>query len=82
MASVVPRGFLSSAFRHGETKQSIGHALRNPIRVADLDDGVTLCVGPDYSGRLIEVLVNRQGKVFHAMKARSKFFHEVGDVHE
>ena len=51
------------------------HAYRHPIRVFDLD-GLTMLVGADLSGRLLEVGVAvGEGIEFivHAMPARQKF---------
>ena len=51
------------------------HALRNPIRVETLDEGFTMFIGPDRSGKLLEVGVidGDSGPVIvHAMSARPK----------
>ena len=51
------------------------HAYRNPIRVFDLD-GLTMLIGSDGSGRMLEVgVVAGDGVEFivHAMSARKKF---------
>ena len=51
------------------------HAYRNPIRVFALDD-LTMLVGADSSGRLLEVGVAEADGidfVVHAMIARPKF---------
>ena len=50
-------------------------AYRHPIRVFDLDD-LTLLIGADTAGRLLEVgVAESEGIEFivHAMPARSKF---------
>ena len=52
------------------------HALDHPIRVFDLDDGFTMVVGADRTGRLLEVGVVEGDYalvVVHAMPAREKF---------
>jgi hypothetical protein len=66
---------LPSARRHGVTDDDMLHAYRNPIRVFDLDD-LTMLIGADSVGRLVEVgLASADGVEFvvHAMPARSKF---------
>ena len=66
---------LASARRHGIPDDDMLHAYRHPIRVFDLD-GLTMLVGADLSGRLLEVGVAvGEGIEFivHAMPARQKF---------
>jgi hypothetical protein len=66
---------LSSARKHGIADEEILHAYRNPIRVYYVDDLVML-IGPDASGRLLEVgLATAEGVEFvvHAMPARPRF---------
>ena len=66
---------LASARRHGIPDDDMLHAYRHPIRVFDLD-GLTMLVGADSSGRLLEVGVAvGEGIEFivHAMPARQKF---------
>ena len=66
---------LASARRHGIPDDDMLHAYRHPIRVFDLD-GLTMLVGADISGRLLEVGVAvGEGIEFivHAMPAREKF---------
>lgn len=66
--------FKESAFKHGYDRAEIAHAIRNAWRILDLDDEVTLFLGPTEAGNILEVLTNRDGVVFHAMSARPKFF--------
>ncbi len=61
-----------SARKHGVTDEDINHALANAVRVWPMD-GFDMLIGPTASGALIEVGVNRDGDVFHAMTARRKF---------
>lgn len=61
-----------SAHRHGLGDEDIRHALANAIRVWPMD-GFDMVIGPKADGSLIEVGVNSDGDVFHAMKARAKF---------
>ena len=58
------------------SEDSIRHALRNHIDLFDVGDGMTMVIGPDRSGGLIEVgVVERYDDLYvaHAMTARSKF---------
>lgn len=45
---------LASARKHGIPDDDLFHAYRHPIRVFDLD-GLTMLIGADQSGRLLEV---------------------------
>ena len=66
---------LESARKHGVSDDSMFHSYRNPIRVFELDD-LTMLIGPDQSGRLLEIgVVEAEGTQFivHAMPARPKF---------
>jgi hypothetical protein len=67
---------LTSARRHGITDDDMLHAYRNPIRVFELDDDITVLIGPDTSARLLEVgVAAAEGLEFivHAMPARARF---------
>lgn len=44
-----------SARKHGVADEDMLHALRNPVHVFELDDGLTLVTGPDRAGSLTEV---------------------------
>ena len=71
-----------SARKHGITDDDMRHALRNPVGVADLDDGLTMFVGPARDGTLVEVGVADTGAgpvIVHAMPARPKFLPRRGD---
>jgi hypothetical protein len=69
-----------SARRHGIDDEEIRHALRNFIAQSDDtgDDDVTLFIGPDATGNLVEVgvLSTEDGPVvIHAMPGRiNRFF--------
>ena len=66
---------LASARKHGTTDTDMLHAFHHPIRVFDLDE-LTMLVGADHSGRMLEVGVAvGEGVEFivHAMPAREKF---------
>jgi hypothetical protein len=66
---------LASARKHGTPDDDMLHAYRHPVRVFDLDD-LTMLIGADASGQLLEVGVAvGEGVEFivHAMAAREKF---------
>jgi hypothetical protein len=66
---------LASARKHGVGDDNMIHAYNHPIRVFEFDD-LTMLVGGDSAGRLLEVGVARaEGIDFivHAMPAREKF---------
>ena len=66
---------LASARKHGVDDDDIFHAYAHPIRVLQLDD-LTMLIGPDQSGRLLEIGVSAGDGIdflVHAMPARSKF---------
>jgi hypothetical protein len=57
------------------------HAYRNPIRRFELDDGLTMLVGPDRAARLLEVGVvtgDPDPVVVHAMECRNRFLPQGG----
>ena len=58
--------------KHGLAREDIDHALSNPVMVHYFD-GYVIIVGPSPSGFLIEIGVNDDDFVFHAMAAREKF---------
>lgn len=56
--------------------ETILHAFNNPVLVEDLDEGMTMFIGPDDAGNLYEIGVvgTDEGPiVVHAMKARRKY---------
>lgn len=66
----------SSARRHGISKVSIEHAYRNPVRVEEVDEDMTMVIGSDDAGNLVEIGVvesERGPIVVHAMSARLKY---------
>jgi hypothetical protein len=66
---------LASARKHGISDDDMLHAYRNPVRVFELDD-LTMLVGADRAGRMLEVgVATAEGVDFiiHAMAARTKF---------
>lgn len=69
----------ASAYRHDIAEVAIRHALRNLIAVAPdpRDEAVTLFLGPDRGGNLVEVgvLSTDEGPlIIHAMAARTSRF--------
>jgi len=72
-----------SAGKHGISDDDMRHALRNPIRAADLGDGLTMVIGAARDGTtLLEVGVadSDSGPVIvHAMRARPKFLPRKGE---
>ena len=71
-----------SARKHGVSDDDMRHALRYPLRVADLDDDLTMFVGPARDGTLVEVGVADSGRgsiIVHAMRARPKYLRNRGD---
>ncbi len=70
-----------SARKHGVSDDDMRHAMRNPIRVFEPDDGFTMFVGPARDGTPIEVGVADSDSgpiVIHAMRARLKFLPREG----
>ena len=66
---------LSSARKHGVVDIDRLHAYHHPVRVFVLDD-LTMLIGADDSGRVLEVgVASAEGLDFivHAMPARAKF---------
>lgn len=68
---------LHSAHRHGVSDEAMLHALRFPVRHFVQDDSMTMFIGPDETGILVEVGVIEWHSVIaiaHAMRpARSKY---------
>lgn len=71
----------NSARRHGIADENMLHAVRNVIVTHDLDDGLTMFVGPARDASLLEVGVvdGQDGPVIvHAMEARSRYLPRKG----
>lgn len=68
---------LESAYRHGVPSSAMLHALRFPVRHFVQDDSMTMFIGPDETGVLVEVGVVEWHAVIavaHAMRpARPKY---------
>ncbi len=57
-------------------EETIVHAFNNPILAEDLDEGLTMLIGPDTAGNLYEigVALSQEGPVVvHAMPARRQY---------
>jgi hypothetical protein len=66
----------SSASRHGIDHADILHAFDHPMWIEELDDGLLMVIGPDATGRLLEIGIveGLDGPVIvHAMHARAKY---------
>jgi hypothetical protein len=67
---------VDSARKHGVSDETILHAFNNPVFVEDLDEGMTMFIGPDRAGNLYEIGVvgtDEGPVVVHAMEARPKY---------
>lgn len=68
---------LASAYRLGVTAEAMLHALRFPIRHFVQDDSMTMFIGPDQTGTLVEVGVIEwydEIAIAHAIRpARAKY---------
>jgi hypothetical protein len=69
---------VDSARRHGIDDEDMLHAFRNPVRTFLVSDDMTMVIGADASGRLLEVgVVDSRDEpglvVVHAMQARDRF---------
>ncbi len=66
----------ASARKHGVSDEDMIHAYAHPIRIFDLDDGLTMVIGANRAAIIFEVGVV-EGKtapvIVHAMRARDKF---------
>lgn len=66
----------ASARRHGVNAETILHAFNSPVRVEELDEGLTMLIGPDRGGNLYEIGVVAADEgpvVVHAMPARPRY---------
>ena len=65
------------ARRHGVGDADIQHAVRNSLRWVEMDDDLTMLIGPAYDGTLLEIGVLDIGGedpvAIHAMPLRRKF---------
>ncbi len=77
------QGILSecgSVSQHGTgiRDADIRHAVRNAMRWVDVDDNLTMLIGPAADGALLEIgvleIVGEDPVVIHAMRLRPKFY--------
>ena len=65
-----------SARKHGVSDEDIRHAYSNPIRIFELDEGLTMIIGANQAAIIYEIGVVDgvpAPVVVHAMKARDRF---------
>ena len=65
-----------SARKHGIRDDDMIHAFNHPILVDELEEGLTMFVGADLAGNLLEVGIidSSDGPIIiHAMPARPKY---------
>lgn len=66
----------ASARKHGVNDETILHAFNNPVRVEELDEGLTMVIGSDGAGNLYEIGVvaaDAGPVIVHAMPARPRY---------
>jgi hypothetical protein len=70
--------FTESAYRHGVAEADMLHAFRNPLRIRDLDEELTLYIGADRDGALLEVVAadldGDDPRIIHAMGLRPRYY--------
>lgn len=66
------------ARKHGVADADIWPAVRNATRLVVMDDDLTIMIGPDSAGSLLEVgMLGMNGDdpvIIHAMPLRQKFY--------
>lgn len=65
-----------SARKHGVSDEDILHAYANPIRVFELDDGLTMIIGANLAAIIYEIGVvegTTESVIVHARRARDKY---------
>lgn len=70
------------AHKDGISDDDIWHAVRNAIRKIDMDEDLTMLIGPAHNGTPLEIGVLDLGGddpvVIHAMRLRTKFYLYLG----
>jgi hypothetical protein len=70
------------ARKHGLADADIWHAVRSATRLVLMDDDLTMMIGPDSAGSLLEVgVLGMNGDdpvIIHAMPLRQKFYRFLG----
>lgn len=66
------------AWKHDVDEEDIRHAVRNAMRRIDLDEDLTMLIGPAADGSLLEIgvldLDGEDAVVIHAMALSAKFY--------
>jgi hypothetical protein len=66
------------AWKHGVSEEDIRHAVRNGMRRIDLDEDLTMLIGPATDGSLLEIgVLDLDGEdpvVIHAMELSRKLY--------
>ncbi|MDA8300543.1 MAG: hypothetical protein M0005_03145 [Actinomycetota bacterium] len=66
------------AWKHGVSEEDIRHAVRNAMRRIDLDEDLTMLIGPAADGTLLEIgVLGLEGEdpvVIHAMELSRRFY--------
>lgn len=66
----------ASARRHGVSDEDMLHAYSHPIRIFELDEGLTMIIGANQAAIIYEIGVVDgvpAPVIVHAMKARDRF---------
>jgi hypothetical protein len=70
------------ARRHGIDDSDIWHAARTAIRKIDMDEDLTMLIGPARDGTPLEIgvldLLGEDPVIIHAMRLRPKFYQFIG----
>lgn len=75
MVGVVPI-IAVSARRHGVSDEDMLHAYSHPMRIFELDEGLTMIIGANQAAIIYEIgIVDgvQAPVIVHAMKARERF---------
>ena len=66
------------ARKHGVSDADIWHAVRTATQKIDMDDGLTMLIGPARDGTPLEIgvldLSEEDPVIIHAMRLRPKFY--------
>jgi len=66
------------ARRHGLADEEMQHAVRNALRRTDMDEGLTMFIGPARDGTRVLDFEGDDPVILHAMRLRSKFYPLLG----
>ena len=69
----------SGALKHGIAEEAIRAVLAAPLRTVP-QGGRTLLIGVDAARDLVEVVVEEEDRVVHAMRLRPKNYHHLRPV--